>query len=129
MQQRKISLLPQPSSLEDLVSKARAFVQSAKAPATLKAYRSDWNDFDSWCRRHQPSPALRMRGSWGRASPVCKKCAEKMEIYHRSSAPISHALSRSIILPPHRAKPLRLKHLPFPFQDRCSAALEASRRF
>ena len=53
MQQHRISLLPQPSSLEDLVSKARTFVQSAKAPATLKAYRSDWNDFDSWCRRHQ----------------------------------------------------------------------------
>ena len=53
MQQHRISLLPQPSSLEDLVSKARTFVQSAKAPATLKAFRSDWQDFDSWCRRHQ----------------------------------------------------------------------------
>ena len=53
MQQRKITLLPQTSSLEDLVSKARTFVQSAKAPATLKAYRSDWNDFDAWCSRHQ----------------------------------------------------------------------------
>jgi hypothetical protein len=47
MQQRKISLLPQTSNLEDLAKKARAFVQSAKAPATLKAYRSDWKDFDS----------------------------------------------------------------------------------
>jgi integrase len=55
MQQRKITLLPQTSSLEDLVKKARAFVQSAKAPATLKAYRSDWNHFESCCRRHQLS--------------------------------------------------------------------------
>jgi len=53
MQQRKITLLPQTSSLEDLVKKARAFVQSAKAPSTLRAYRSDWNDYDLWCRQHQ----------------------------------------------------------------------------
>ena len=27
-------------------------ISRAKAPATLKAYRNDWHDFESWCRSH-----------------------------------------------------------------------------
>jgi site-specific recombinase XerD len=40
-------------SLKELIQKAQTFVASAKAPATLKAYRNDWRDFESWCRAHQ----------------------------------------------------------------------------
>jgi site-specific recombinase XerD len=47
------SLTPKPASLEELIQKAKTFVAAAKAPATLKAYRSDWRDFESWCRGHQ----------------------------------------------------------------------------
>ena len=39
-----------PPRLEDLVQKAKKFAAAAKAPATLKAYRNDWCDFESWCR-------------------------------------------------------------------------------
>ena len=39
-----------PPRLEDLVQKAKKFAAAAKAPATLKAYRNDWRDFESWCR-------------------------------------------------------------------------------
>ena len=47
------SLAPKPASLEELIQKAKTFVAAAKAPATLKAYRNDWRDFESWCREHQ----------------------------------------------------------------------------
>jgi integrase len=53
MQQNNCSLVPQAVSLEELILKAKAFVVSAKAPATLKAYRSDWRDFEDWCRTRQ----------------------------------------------------------------------------
>jgi integrase len=47
------TLVPKPASLEELIQKAKTFVAAAKAPATLKAYRNDWRDFESWCREHQ----------------------------------------------------------------------------
>ena len=53
MQPRSYALVSQPASLEELIQKAKTFVAAAKAPATLKAYRNDWRDFESWCRAHQ----------------------------------------------------------------------------
>jgi integrase len=57
MQQQNCSLVPQGASLEELILRAKAFVVSAKAPSTLRAYRSDWRDFENWCRTRQ-LPAL-----------------------------------------------------------------------
>ncbi len=34
---------------DSLVARARAYVLAAKAPSTLRAYRSDWQDFTAWC--------------------------------------------------------------------------------
>jgi len=31
---------------------ARAYIDAATAPATRRAYRSDWADFAAWCERH-----------------------------------------------------------------------------
>jgi integrase len=53
MQPHTCSLAPKPSSLEELIQRTKSFVAAAKAPATLKAYRNDWRDFESWCREHQ----------------------------------------------------------------------------
>ena len=53
MQPHIYSLTPKSASLEELIQKAKTFVAAAKAPATLKAYRNDWRDFESWCREHQ----------------------------------------------------------------------------
>jgi hypothetical protein len=53
MQPHTYALAPKPASLEELIQKAKSFVAAAKAPATLKAYRNDWRDFESWCRSHQ----------------------------------------------------------------------------
>jgi integrase len=47
------TLAPKPTSLDELIQKAKTFVAAAKAPATLKAYRNDWRDFEFWCREHQ----------------------------------------------------------------------------
>jgi hypothetical protein len=49
MQPHIYSLTPRPSSLEELIQKAKTFVAAAKAPATLKGYRNDWCGFESWC--------------------------------------------------------------------------------
>lgn len=46
------SLAPPASNLEELIQKAKSFVASAKSPATLKAYRNDWRDFEFWSRAH-----------------------------------------------------------------------------
>jgi integrase len=38
--------------LEELIQKTKKFVAAAKSPATIKAYRNDWRDFETWCRLH-----------------------------------------------------------------------------
>ena len=38
--------------LEDLASQARAFMEAAKAENSRRAYRSDWRQFEEWCRSH-----------------------------------------------------------------------------
>lgn len=38
------------TTLSELVSKARTFAASAKAPATRRAYQRDWSAFQAWCR-------------------------------------------------------------------------------
>jgi hypothetical protein len=45
--------LPAIRFLED---QAWAFVRAAKAPSTLRAYRSDWDHFGGWCREHTLCP-------------------------------------------------------------------------
>lgn len=46
-------LIPAPAqNLEQLapvLESARGYVQASKAPATLRAYRADWNAFTAWC--------------------------------------------------------------------------------
>jgi integrase len=53
MQLNNRTLAHNVASLEELIQKAKTFVSAAKAPATLKAYRNDWRDFELWCREHQ----------------------------------------------------------------------------
>jgi integrase len=56
MQPHTYSLTPKPASIEELIQKAKTFVAAAKAPATLKAYKNDWRDFESWgCSHNLPS--------------------------------------------------------------------------
>jgi integrase len=51
--QPTLSTIPaQVPGLEELIQKAKKFVAAAKSPATLKSYRNDWRDFETWCRLH-----------------------------------------------------------------------------
>ena len=45
MQPATLSLVPHSHDLEDLIEKARAYIHAAKSPATLRAYRTDFEDF------------------------------------------------------------------------------------
>lgn len=38
-----------PAEFADLVTEAEALAGGARAPATVRAYESDWRSFDSWC--------------------------------------------------------------------------------
>lgn len=38
--------------LEDLAGRARVFMEAAKSKNSRRAYRSDWNHFESWCGGH-----------------------------------------------------------------------------
>jgi integrase len=41
-----------PAELAGTIDEAREYVARAKANNTLRAYRSDWQDFCAWCDRH-----------------------------------------------------------------------------
>ncbi len=44
------------AALVPLTAQAQAFISAAKADATRKAYRSDWQQFDRWCAEHGLAP-------------------------------------------------------------------------
>jgi site-specific recombinase XerD len=52
MQTPTLSLAARSPDLEDLIEKARAYIHAAKAPATLRAYRTDFEDFTRFCKGH-----------------------------------------------------------------------------
>src|ERR1035438_2064671 len=52
MQTPTISLAVRSHGLEDLIERARSYIHAAKAPATLRAYRADFEDFTRFCEEH-----------------------------------------------------------------------------
>lgn len=52
MQTPMLSLAPPSAGLEDLIEKARSYIHAAKSPATLRAYRTDFEDFTRFCEAH-----------------------------------------------------------------------------
>ena len=47
---------PLAAPLQLLEQQAEDFVRAAKAPSTLRAYRSDWDHFTRWCQQHTLCP-------------------------------------------------------------------------
>ena len=47
------------AELNGLALKTRQYLAAAKADNTRRAYRADWEDFESWCHQHglDPLPA------------------------------------------------------------------------
>ena len=52
MQTPTLSLVTRSPDLEDLIEKTRAYIHAAKSPATLRAYRTDFEDFTRFCKEH-----------------------------------------------------------------------------
>jgi integrase len=54
------ALADEVTALQNLFRGARKFAEQARADNTLRAYRSDWRDFEAWCRSHNLAacPAL-----------------------------------------------------------------------
>ncbi len=52
MQPQTLSLAMRSPGLEDLIEKTRSYIHAAKAPATLRAYRTDFEDFTRFCQEH-----------------------------------------------------------------------------
>jgi site-specific recombinase XerD len=48
--------LPMAPAVRLLQQQADTFVRAAKAPSTLRAYRSDWEHFSRWCEQHTLCP-------------------------------------------------------------------------
>jgi site-specific recombinase XerD len=47
------SLIAPSRGLEKLIARANIFISHARAASTVRAYRSDWNDFTCWCNTHR----------------------------------------------------------------------------
>jgi len=53
MTEDQLQLVMGSDALKDLVKRTEDFVHAAKAASTLKAYGSDWRDFEFWCLGHR----------------------------------------------------------------------------
>ena len=56
MPETQLSLASNAAELKRLIRTANKFIHSAKAPATLRAYKSDWRNFETWCHKHRLTP-------------------------------------------------------------------------
>ena len=45
-------MLQQDGELSTAVEAAQDFMAASRSKATLRAYKSDWHDFEKWCDRH-----------------------------------------------------------------------------
>ena len=68
MHEPRLSLVARSRDLETLIEKTKAYIRGAKSPATLRAYRSDFEDFTRFCRAHNLTslPSTAYSGEVGR---------------------------------------------------------------
>ena len=50
METQALATTPESALLADLIGQAQEFASRARADNTLRAYRADWRDFESWCQ-------------------------------------------------------------------------------
>jgi integrase len=88
-----------------LEQRAREYAEAARAPATLRAYASDWRGFCSWCATHGVDPlpatphtiALFIADLTGRPSTLRRKLAA-IAVMHRAGghdSPTQHGMVRA----------------------------------
>jgi integrase len=90
-----------------LQERARAYAEAARAPATLRAYATDWRAFSAWCAAHNvdalpASPqtvALFLADLPGRPATLRRKLAA-IAVMHRAAgheAPTAHGVVRATL--------------------------------
>ncbi|MGA2891187.1 MAG: site-specific integrase [Terracidiphilus sp.] len=52
MQEQSFSLVPHTNGLEELIGKTKTYIRGANSPATIRAYRTDFEDFTQFCCEH-----------------------------------------------------------------------------
>lgn len=58
-----LTLVEGSTTLARLADETRGFLAAAKAASTRRAYRADWNHFESWCRSHSLSALPAVAGT------------------------------------------------------------------
>ncbi len=95
-------LTPNWTALDD---RARAYAEAARAPATLRAYATDWRAFTAWCTAHgvdalpatPHTVALFLADLQGRPSTLRRKLAA-IAVMHRAAghdSPTEHGMVRA----------------------------------
>lgn len=91
--------LVQPGGLVDEIAAARSYRQKAKSANTLRAYSSDWRQFEGWCGERQldPIPArpeavatwLAVLAMAGKADSTITRHAAAIAWYHRRAGEVA----------------------------------------
>lgn len=101
--------LVRPGGLVDEIAAARAYRQKAKSANTLRAYASDWRQFEIWCdeRALEPLPArpeavatwLAVLATAGKADSTITRHAAAIAWYHRRAGEVApqHRDPRGVI--------------------------------
>lgn len=85
-----------------IASQAEDYLHQAKAPNTLKAYRSDWKDFEAWCQTHgQAALPASPETVALYLSDLANRC--KTSTLHRRISAISQAHQAAKFEPPTRS--------------------------
>ena len=48
-----VPVLTPEASARDLAERCRYYLSKCRAANTVRAYRSDWQDFENWCQLHR----------------------------------------------------------------------------
>lgn len=104
------SLIAPSRGLEQLIARANTYISRARAASTVRAYRSDWNDFTCWRESHRlqflPSTPetialyitdLAPAHSPSQPSSAASQQSQKLTLRRAMHLPHQHATSLSAI--------------------------------
>jgi integrase len=94
------------ATLEETARQAWDFIRQAKAANTVRAYRSDWQHFEAWCKVHRLAPLPAAQGTVALYLSSLAQSHKTSTIQRRVSA-ISQAHQAAGHESPTRALPVR----------------------
>jgi integrase len=84
---------PLPAHLQDLMERARTYVEAASSANTRRAYASDWKHFVAWCRRSNLSPLPPKPETVGLYITACASGTTERAVKSNSVSTIERRLS------------------------------------